>query len=273
MTDLLPGAAPDRLVAPAVIDPDEPLASTIATLRDEPFDHLAVVNLTYRYPDTKRGIENISLTLQRGSITVITGRVGAGKTTLLRTLLGLLPKEGGDVYWNGRLIERLDDCFIPPQSAYTPQVPRLFSQTVRDNLLLGLPDDESKLTEAVRAAVLETDLPTLTNGLETLIGPRGVRLSGGQIQRLAAARMFIRQPDLLIFDDLSSALDVETEKTLWTRLFHERGHTTCLIVSHRRLAWRHADQIIVLKDGQVEACGSLDQLLQTSSELRDLWPD
>ena len=107
--------------------------------------------------------------------------------------------------------------------------------------------------------------------MATPVGPRGVRLSGGQVQRAAAARMFARQPDLLVVDDLSSALDVETEQMLWERLAATAAHTTVLAVSHRRAALQRADWIIVLKDGAAVAQGKLAELLGSSAELRELW--
>ena len=116
------------------------------------------------------------------------------------------------------------EFFTPPQAAYTAQVPRLFSDTLRNNLTLGLDKSEQEVLEAVRLAVFERDLAEMEGGLDTLVGPRGVRLSGGQAQRAAAARMFLRKPELLVFDDLSSALDVETERVLWERLFAAGGY-------------------------------------------------
>ncbi len=101
----------------------------------------------------------------------------------------------------------------------------------------------------------------------------GMRLSGGQVQRTATARMFVRKPDLLVFDDLSSALDVETEHTLWERLFREHAGMTALVVSHRRPALQRADQIVLLEAGEVAACGTFDQLLAVVPEFRTLWTE
>jgi ATP-binding cassette subfamily B protein len=231
---------------------------------------LKTENLTFHYPETKGGIENISFKVEKNTFTVITGRVGSGKTTLLRTMLGLLKHQEGNLYWNDTLIHKPDEVFTPPRIAYSPQIPHFFSATVEENILLGKDKDKSSIEKAISLAVMEKDVENLEKGIDTAIGTNGVKLSGGQQQRLSAARMFVRDAELFVFDDISSALDVETEGVLWTRLF-EKKDTTCIAVSNRRAALKRADNVVLLKDGKLEAEGKLEELLEKSEEMRLIW--
>ena len=183
----------------------------------------------------------LSFALERGSLTVITGPIGSGKTSVLLALLGLLPISGGSVIWNGSAVNDLAAFFAPPNCAYVAQIPHLFSETLRDNILLGREHDP---IEAIRLAAFESDVVNLAHGLETRIGAGGVRLSGGQAQRAAAARALVLDCELIVFDDLTSALDVETELLMWQRLADSRK--TVLAVSNRAVALERADTIIRL---------------------------
>jgi ATP-binding cassette subfamily B protein len=212
-----------------------------------PLDALDVQHLTALYP-TGAGVHDISFVVPRGSFTVLTGPIGAGKSTLLRAVLGLAHQAEvtGDVLWNDEPLEDRAAFLIPPNAAFLPQVPQLISDSVADNIALGIVDD-AQMTLALQLAAVLADIEDMPEGARTLIGPRGLRLSGGQRQRVATARALVHSPELVVLDDLSSALDIETELQLWANL--SAAGITVLAVSHRTVAFERADQVLRLDGG------------------------
>ena len=255
MARLLPDRAPNGVVSPAPLQlrrgpgpfPPVPVGAPERRAGDDHLRQLAVCGLTAAHPGGG-GVFDIDLAVARGSLTVITGPVGAGKSTLLRCLLGLAPIDGGEVRWNDTLVPDPSQLFVPPRAAYVAQVPRLFSEPLADAILLGV--EPAGLAEAIRLACLDDDVAWMPEGLATVVGAKGVRLSGGQIQRTAAARAFVRRPELLVIDDISSALDVDTEARMWSQLLDAGTTTTILVVSHRAAVLERATQVIQLDEGR-----------------------
>ncbi|MFT7649034.1 MAG: ATP-binding cassette subfamily B protein [Candidatus Poriferisodalaceae bacterium] len=211
-------------------------------------EQLEIRGLTAQYPSNGGGVEDINLTFERGTFNVVTGPVGAGKSTLLRAIIGLIDHDQGSIVWNGSEIVDAAAWFVPPNAAHLPQVPSLFSESLADNISLGR--DTETLDDILELTTLASDLDEMPDGLDTMVGARGLRLSGGQAQRVATARSLLTQPELLVVDDLSSALDVATEKELWDRL-SDLGSTTVIAISQRQLAIDRADQVITMADGRV----------------------
>jgi ATP-binding cassette subfamily B protein len=143
--------------------------------------------------------------------------------------------------------------------------------SLRDNLALGEEVTDHAMDESIYIATMRHDIELMPEGMETMVGPRGVRLSGGQVQRSASARMLTRQSQLIVLDDVSSALDVETEQLLWKRLYNAREHVAALVVSHRHAALARADRVIVLEGGRVVAQGTAADLQQNSETFRAIW--
>jgi ATP-binding cassette subfamily B protein len=214
-----------------------------------PLEVFEVRDVSVAYGDTTV-VSAVDLTVRRGEFVVVTGPVGAGKSTLLRALLGLAWQADvtGSVRWNGVEIDDRAAFLVPPNAAFLSQVPQLISDSVGDNVGLG-PVDPVRLATALQLAAITDDIEAMPDGVDTLIGPRGLRLSGGQRQRLATARALVHAPELVVLDDLSSALDVETEVQLWTNLAD--AGMTVIAVSHRAVAFDRADQVLRLDHGHI----------------------
>jgi ATP-binding cassette subfamily B protein len=204
---------------------------------------LQLVGLVTQTPDGQR-IGPIDLDVPAGGFAVVTGRVGLGKTTVVRAVLGLAPLLEGEVRWDGEVVDPAR-WMTPPRASYVAQVPTLFSEALDDNLRLGWDIDEADVHAALDAAAARDLVAELEDGLDTRLGPRGVRLSGGQAHRVAAARALIAGSALVVADDLSAALDAETEATLLDRILGDRGRTM-LVVSHRPSVIERADVVLDL---------------------------
>lgn len=214
-----------------------------------PLERLDVIGLSARY-GSGAGVDDVTLSVSRGELVVVTGPVGSGKSTLLKAVLGLAwqAEVTGEVHWNGARLGDPAEFLVPPNAAFLPQVPQLISDSLADNIGFGSVG-ATDVDRAIALAAMEADVAMMPSGIQTLIGPRGLRLSGGQRQRLAGARAVVHQPELVVLDDLSSALDVETELQFWTNLA-EAGMTV-LAVSHRQVAFERADRVVRLESGRV----------------------
>ena len=222
---------------------------------------LDVRNLTYCY-DNRNGIHDISFTLKPGELLVVAGEIGSGKSTLLNVLMGVVPKDSGQVFWNGIEIQDQKEFFVPPNVSYTPQITRMFNDTIRENLLLGRHACNREISGALSDAVFESDVDEMENGLDTQVGSRGNKISGGQKQRLALARMFIHDAELYVMDDSTSTIDTETEKEFWARFEKNiaKKKFACIIASNKKYILQRADMIIFLKNGHIIDCGKADEL-------------
>jgi len=233
----------------------------------DPLERMALKDVSYTYPNSSNGIQNMSFGIKRDSITVISGRIGSGKSTLLKTISGLLNVDEGTLYWNNQVIEDAGVMMKPPFLAYTPQIPRFFSASMRDNMTLGIQPTKDQEEQSIHCSVLSPDIAGLAEGLESPIGTNGVKLSGGQQLRLAVARMLLRESEIYAFDDISSALDIETDTQMWARILENRKGTY-VVVSNQKRILQKADQVVLLKEGQLEGIGTFDELITSHEEMR-----
>ena len=228
-------------------------------------DGLRFKEVSFSYPGRKAALDCISLEIRKGQMTALVGQSGAGKTTLVDLMLGLYENIGGSILLDGKEFAEYDLNSYRQWVGYVPQDTQLFNTTVRENLLWSAPDAaEEDIWQTCRLANAEQFVRDLPDGLETVLGDRGVRLSGGQRQRLALARAIIRKPDLLILDEATSSLDTESEQLIQESIHTLSGKMTIVVIAHRLSTIRNADYVYVLDKGKVIEEESYQELIKKS---------
>ncbi|MER1955710.1 MAG: ABC transporter ATP-binding protein, partial [Desemzia incerta] len=209
--------------------------------------------VTFKYPSSESAnLTSVVAKISRGKTLGIVGKTGSGKTTFIRQLLRQYPVGDGAIKVGSEAIHELKSDVLRPMIGYVPQDYTLFSRSIRENIKFGKADaTDEEIMEAVRLANFEEDLARMPEGLDTLIGERGVAISGGQKQRVSIARALIKNPEFLILDDSLSAVDAKTEQKIIENIQKVRKGKTTIITTHRLSAIHHADWIIVLEDGEI----------------------
>lgn len=224
--------------------------------------------LYYRYSEnhSEYALHNVNVTIPARGMTAIVGKSGAGKSTLIDSIIGLIQPEKGEVLFDGVRLTESNMPTIRRMFSFVSQEPFLFHASIRDNLLLVDPHAiEDQLWEALNFSAADEFVRKLPEGLDTIIGDRGVRLSGGERQRIVLARAILRKPSILVLDEATSALDNENEAKIQAAIERLKGKMTIIVIAHRLSTIRNADQVIVIDEGKVVQEGSYMQL---SMELR-----
>ena len=230
-------------------------------------------NVSLFYPETQiKSINNLSLKIKAESTLGIIGKVGSGKSSFLELITRFYDPIDGDIEIDGINIKdfKLED--LRKNIGYVPQNSFLFSESIKENLQYGLKNaNEDKIIDACRKAVIHEDIINFKRSYKTILGERGVTLSGGQIQRVSIARVFIKNPKIYLFDDCLSAVDNDTEEKILKNLKSISNNKTTIIVSHRVSSLKHADQIIVFENGKIVQQGKHTELIGVTGYYKELF--
>ncbi len=230
-------------------------------------------NVGFRYSASERPVlEDINLDIHPGETIAILGATGAGKTTLCNLIPRFYDPTKGEIFVDGRPVTDYTLEELRKKIAFVLQKSELFSGTIADNIRWGRPDaTDDEVIAAAKVAQADEFITGFQDGYQTIIGEKGASLSGGQKQRLSITRAVLRQPEILLFDDSTSALDLGTEARLRDALRESMQHTTVIMVAQRVASVMHADRILVLDGGRIAACGRHEELLQTSAIYQDIY--
>ncbi|MFA5480118.1 MAG: ABC transporter ATP-binding protein [Candidatus Muiribacteriota bacterium] len=249
----------------AVLSQTNPIVSVENYTKEKIDGKICFDNVNFNYGDNNFKIKNVNVEIKNGMLAGITGKIGSGKTTLINLILRLYDVTEGAVLIDDIDIKKYNVEFLREHIAYVPQETFLFSESVLENLLFADPEaDMTKIEEALKTADAWNFINELPEGINTVIGERGVSLSGGQRQRLSLARALLLERPLIILDDCLSAVDSETEKNILENLKKHWKKITTIVVSHRLSAFSTADTILVIDDGQIKEQGTHDELKNNS---------
>lgn len=228
------------------------------------FQNISLKKICFRYPSAKNdALHQLSIDIKSGESIGLIGSSGSGKTTLVDTLLGMLKPQSGEIMFNGKPLQK-SLAVWRSHVAYLPQQVFLIDDTLRKNVALGIEDndiDEQRLTNALKMALLSELVEQLSDGVDTMLGEKGVRLSGGQRQRVALARAFYHERDVLVLDEATSALDNETEREIVEEIQRLKGKKTMIVIAHRLSTVKHCDRIYKLENGKIVASGTPQEIL------------
>jgi ATP-binding cassette subfamily B protein len=261
----------------SLLNTDKEIADTpnAKPLHIENYGHGPAVyfeNVSFHYDAKREILHDVSFHIPAGTITAVVGQSGAGKSTLARLLFRFYDVQSGKILIDGQNIQDVTQASLRKAIGIVPQDTVLFNDTIGYNIAYGDPSASiEEMHEAARAAQIDGFIKRLPDGYDTQVGERGLKLSGGEKQRVAIARTLLKKPAMLIFDEATSALDSKTERAFQEELLSLAKNRTTLIIAHRLSTIIHADQILVMEHGQIVERGTHLELLAAQGKYAEMW--